>query len=128
MSVISQREIQIGTKSLLIYTFDYRGVSETFTVPQSVIGVSGINMDNGPDGVWPTAAATGIAAGATVPSVTLVNPTTGVNGVKTVTVGGAVAGPAGRVLVFALCGGASGTTGVGQDSSSGARVWLTSPK
>lgn len=122
MSVISQREVQIGAKTLIIYTFDYSGASEPFEVPASVQQVTLLHLDAG---------IPGLVAGVVVPDVVLTDNTGGASAstfTRTVTVGGVTAGPVGRVLVLALTAGMPGSFGLSQDSSISANNVIMSPK
>ena len=121
MAVVSQREIQIGAKTLIVYIFDYAGASETFEVPASVQQVSSLHMDAG---------VAGLSSGVSVPSAVLTDNTGGADSTlltRTVTVGG-TSGPVGRVLVMALTAGAPGSFGLSTDSSTGSAVTILSPK
>ena len=120
MSVISQREIQIGAKTLIVYIFDYAGAEEAFEVPASIQQVSGLHMDAG---------IAALSAGLVTPSVAMTDivADSSLGYTKTVTVG-TTAGPVGRVLVCALCAAAPGSIGVSVDNSSGSAVYLVSPK
>ena len=119
MSVISQREIQIGAKTLIVYIFDYAGAEEAFEVPASVQQVSGLHMDAG---------IAALSSGIVTPSVVMTDTVAdGTKYTKTVTVG-TTAGPVGRVLVCGLCAAAPGSIGISQDSSVSANNVLISPK
>ena len=120
MSVISQREIQIGAKTLIIYVFDYSGAVEDIEVPASVQQVAGLHMDAG---------LSGVGSGITIPSVVMsdtgaVSSTTYTRTVRI----GTIAGPVGRVLICALSAGAPGGMGISQDSSISAHNYIISPK
>ena len=122
MSVISQREIQIGAKTLIVYTFDYSGAIETFEVPASVQQVTSLHLDAGIPGLG--------AGGVSVPSSVLTDNTAGAATdtlTRTVTVG-TTAGPVGRVLVMALTAGMPGSFGISKDNSTGSTVYIISPK
>ena len=121
MSVISQREIQIGAKTLIVYTFDYSGAIETFEVPASVQQVTSLHLDAG---------IPGLSSGVSVPSSVLTDNTAGAATdtlTRTVTVG-TTAGPVGRVLVMALTAGMPGSFGISKDNSTGSTVYIISPK